>query len=81
MLCCVRLALTPEQPVSKMGFFGPRSEFLYALSTVETLSLWSLTTAEPISDFKGCYRLSLRCVASHLTLAFKWWRTQIFARL
>jgi len=29
-----------EQPVSRFGFFGPQSEFLYAISTVETLTLW-----------------------------------------
>jgi len=43
--------LNTDQPVSRLGFFGPDSDFLYSLSTVETLSLWHLSKAQRIADF------------------------------
>ena len=35
-------ALPTETPVQKIGFFGPRDEYLYNISSVETLSLWHI---------------------------------------
>ena len=40
-----------ENPVSRFGFFGPSAQFLWALSTVETLSLWNIDECERLSDF------------------------------
>lgn len=40
-----------ENPVSRFGFFGPSAQFLWALSTVETLSLWNIEECERLSDF------------------------------
>ncbi len=61
--------LTPEQPVAKMGFFGPRSEFMYSLSTVETLSLWNLTTGDRIADFADVRTTLSRLVAGSQSAA------------
>jgi WD40 repeat protein len=40
-----------ENPVRRFGFFGPRASWLWALSCVETLSLWNVDTCERVSDF------------------------------
>lgn len=47
------LVLSVNQPVSKMGFFGPSGRFLYSLSASETLSLWDLETTDMIADFSN----------------------------
>jgi len=46
-------AFNIEQPISRFGFFGPEGEFLYVLSNVETLSLWTIEDGERISDFSN----------------------------
>ena len=40
-----------ENPVSRFGFFGPKAEYIWALSCVETLSLWHIEECDRISDF------------------------------
>lgn len=40
-----------ENPVSRFGFFGPDAAYVWALSTVETMSLWHVEECARISDF------------------------------
>jgi len=49
---CLKSVLNVEQPVAKMGFFGPSGQFIYSISTVETLSLWSIKQATRISTWQ-----------------------------
>jgi hypothetical protein len=42
MLCDGGIALSVDQPVAKMGLFGPNSEYVYCLTTIETLQLWNI---------------------------------------
>ncbi|KAF9420817.1 WD repeat-containing protein 89 [Podila epigama] len=37
--------------VNKAGYFGPNSEYIYSLSHMETLSLWTAEDADPIHQF------------------------------
>ncbi|KAG0356272.1 WD repeat-containing protein 89 [Podila minutissima] len=37
--------------VNKVGYFGPNSEYIYCLSHMETLSLWSAEDADAIHQF------------------------------
>lgn len=37
--------------VNRVGYFGPNSEYIYCLSHMETLSLWSAEDAEAIHQF------------------------------
>lgn len=43
--------MNTQQPVTRMGFFGPEEEYLWATSTVHTLSLWKIKEADRISNF------------------------------
>lgn len=43
--------MNTDQPVQKMGFFGPADEYLYAISTVETLSLWNCAKGNRVAAF------------------------------
>jgi WD40 repeat protein len=43
--------LNTENPVSRFGFFGPQADYIWALSCVETLSLWNIEQCERVSDF------------------------------
>jgi len=44
-------SMSNVQPVAKFGFFGPQSEYLYAISTVETLSLWDCAKGRRLAAF------------------------------
>lgn len=43
--------LNTDNSVSRFGFFGPNAEFLYNISTIETLNLWNIQEAIPVSKF------------------------------
>jgi WD40 repeat protein len=51
------------QPVTKIGFFGLRGEYLYALTSAESLSLWNLQTESKIVDFGTTLREHLSQLA------------------
>lgn len=53
--------LNTENPVSRFGFFGPKADYLWSLSCVETLSLWNIDECERVSDFAN--------IRDHLSVA------------
>lgn len=57
-----------ENPLSRFGFFGPQAEYVWALSCVETLSLWHLEECDRISDFSQI-RDALS-VSAHMTIDY-----------
>uniref|UniRef100_A0A7S2TSV5 WD40 repeat-like protein n=1 Tax=Lotharella oceanica TaxID=641309 RepID=A0A7S2TSV5_9EUKA len=44
-------AINTEQPVTSFGFFGQKSEYMYAFSTMEEMGLYDLETAMPVVKF------------------------------
>lgn len=48
---CLDNTLPTEQPVAKMGFFGPDNGFLYAISPASTVTLWNIDECELVSQF------------------------------
>lgn len=49
----LEVVLNIEQPVARLGFYGPRGEFLYVLSGVETLSLWHIDRGERVANVEN----------------------------
>ena len=45
--------LPTEQPVAKFGFFGPEHQYLWAISPIETLSLWNIDECEMTASYSG----------------------------
>ena len=43
--------LTPGSSVSRFGFFGPSSAFLYCLTRTETVSLWNIGSSDRVAYF------------------------------
>jgi hypothetical protein len=41
--CHISIVYNVEQPINKLGFFGPSNEFLYGVTSTEMLSFWNLT--------------------------------------
>ncbi len=46
------LVYNVEQPINKIGFFGPSNEFLYGVTSTEMLSFWNLGDVR-ISSYIG----------------------------
>jgi hypothetical protein len=50
---CIDNTLPTEQPVLKMGFFGPNNSFLYSVSPVATVTLWNIDECELVGQFNS----------------------------
>ena len=57
-----------EADVSRIGFFGPQAEYLYAITTTEQLSLWHVDRALRVSTLEGAdVRVAMgRAVGCHI---------------
>jgi hypothetical protein len=47
------MTISVDEPVSKMNFFGPQSEYLAVISSIENLSLWTCSQGMRLSHFQN----------------------------
>lgn len=44
-------AINTETPIRRFGFFGPKSQYIYAITADETASLFDIEEASPIAEY------------------------------
>ena len=44
-------AINTETPIRRFGFFGPKSQYIYAITADETVSLHDIEEASPIAEY------------------------------
>lgn len=65
----LEVVLNVEQPVARFGFYGPQGEMLYAITQVETLSLWHVERGERVASVDNV-RGALSAAAGGVTVDY-----------